>query len=236
MLDIHAHILPGVDDGAKTPQEGKELLLQMKAQGISAVVATPHFFPLNAVLEDFLTVRTAALKELKAEFEGGFPLSVIPGAEVLYFGGIGRAEAIKNLTLGDSDYLLLELLGLKKIDDSVIRDIVLLKENLGLTPIIAHIERYCKYKGYKKLVSAIEKGKAKCQINATYMMSKAETRAVKNLLMKGIIDFVASDCHNPVSRPVNLKNAFTALREISASHTENIIEKTEKLERELSSL
>lgn len=236
MIDLHSHILPGIDDGAKTPQEGKELLNQMSAQGVSTVVATPHFFPASVALEDFLSKRSWALKELSALLDAGFPVRILPGAEVLYFGGIGRVEAIKDLTLAGSRYLLLELLGVRKIDRKVIADITALKENFNIMPIIAHVERYCKYKGYKNLLSLIESGGALCQINATYTESKAETRAVKELLGRGLIDFVASDCHHPVKRPVKLDSAFSALRAVSPSETERIIKKSQNIESEILSL
>ena len=200
------------------------------------MVATPHFFPGSAVLEDFLIKRDAALKELNSVLDENFPLKVLPGAEVLYFGGIGNAEAISRLTLAGSRYLLLELLGLKKIDSKVIDDICALNRNLGLIPIIAHVERYCKYKGFKDLLSLIKSGGALCQINATFSGSKAESRAVKEMLKAGLIDFVASDCHHPEKRPVKLNGAFAALKEISREETEKILEKSKKLESEILSL
>ena len=236
MIDLHAHILPGIDDGAKTPQQGKELLIQMNNQGVTTVAATPHFFPSSAVLEDFFELRNTALKELKALLDDDFPVTVIPGAEVLYFGGIGNVEAIKSLTLGGSRYLLLELLGVRKIDSKVINDIVALNRNFGLVPIIAHVERYCKYKGYKDLLSLIESGEALCQINATYTESKAETRAVKEMLGRSLISFVASDCHHPRRRPVRLKEAFDVLGKTAPGEVRRIIEQSEKTESELLSL
>ena len=51
MIDLHSHILPGIDDGAKTAEEGKAMLAQMESQGVKTVVATPHFFPGSAVLD-----------------------------------------------------------------------------------------------------------------------------------------------------------------------------------------
>ena len=236
MLDLHTHILPGIDDGAKTAEYGKELLKQMNLQGVTTAVATPHFFPVSAALDDFLALRNTAFKELRGVLETDFPVKIILGAEVLYFGGIGKVEDIKALTLGKSRYLLLELLGLKKIDRKVLNDIVDLRENLGLVPVIAHVERYCKYKGYKDLLHLIESGGALCQINATFISSKAESRAVKEMINRGIVHFVASDCHHPLRRPVKLNEAFAALNEISPAEVQKILERSENLERELCAL
>lgn len=232
MLDLHAHILPGVDDGAETFEDTVKLLEQMRDQGVSTAVATVHFYPTSEVLEDFLKKRETALS-LSNSAAGNFGVKILPGAEVLYFGGIGKFSGIKKLTLGDSKYLLLELLGIKKIDDKVIKDIISIKEELGITPVIAHVERYCKYRGYKKLIKALTGKKALCQINATFFLKRAENRAVKKLLKAGLVDFVASDCHDPKNRPVRLSEALKLLREISSEETDKIIQKTERLEKEL---
>ena len=232
MLDLHTHILPGVDDGAETLEDAVKLLEQMRDQGVSTAVATVHFYPTSAVLEDFLEKREAALNLLHSA-KADYKVKILPGAEVLYFGGIGKLTGIKKLTLGTSKYLLLELLGLKKIDDKVVKDIISIKEELGITPIIAHVERYCKYKGYKKLLTVLAENRALCQINATFFLKREENKAVKKLLKAGLVDFVASDCHSPQNRPVRLNEALRLLREISPEETDKIIQKTEMLEKEL---
>ena len=53
LLDIHSHILPGVDDGAKNIEESLELLRMMKSQGITDVIATPHFYAMSENLENY---------------------------------------------------------------------------------------------------------------------------------------------------------------------------------------
>ena len=56
MLDIHSHILHAVDDGAKTTEESLQILTEMYRQGITDVIATPHFYPLEDNLEDYLSI------------------------------------------------------------------------------------------------------------------------------------------------------------------------------------
>lgn len=233
MLDLHSHILPGIDDGAKTVEESLKLLQQMKEQGITTVVATPHFYPGSMNFEDFIAARSSAADKLLLSLKNNSDIKIIFGAEVLYFEGIGNVEDIKMLTLAGSKYLLLELMGLKKIDDRVIKDIINLKDNLGIIPIIAHIERYCRYKGYKRLLELAENGDALCQINATYTFSSVYKRAVKNLLKSGLVHFVASDCHNPESRPVYLSSALGEIRRMSTVEFDKIMENTESIERKL---
>ena len=236
LIDIHSHILPAVDDGAKSPQESAVLLGQMAAQGVTLAVATPHFYPGDSDLQDFLSLRQNAFEVLKKHIGKDFPIKILLGAEVLYFGGIGRVESIKQLTLSGGKYLLLELLNLKKIDEKVTGDIISLKENLGITPIIAHVERYRRYRGYEKLFPLFESGTALCQINASFFTSLPEKRAVKRLVKAGLVDFVGSDCHNPITRPVKLKSALETIRKISPSQAKRIIEKNGKFEEELCAL
>ncbi|MBR5923446.1 MAG: hypothetical protein IKZ59_06600 [Clostridia bacterium] len=233
MLDIHSHILPAVDDGARNAEETARLLSQMKNQGVTAVVATPHFYPLGSVLDDFLELRATAAKEI-AELCRESGITLFLGAEVLYYGGIGNSEDVKRLAFGGK-YMLLELLGLKKIDDKVTRDISALKYDLGITPIIAHVERYARYSGYKKLLPLFENGDALCQINASFFTSKHETRAVKKLVSRELVSFIGSDCHSSVNRPVTLDKGISALRAISARQTRIIIQNGENLKEELMS-
>lgn len=233
MLDIHTHILPGIDDGAKNVNDSVELLLQMQKQGVTSAAATPHFFPATAVLEDFLAERDEAYGKLFSAAGKDFPIKVLPGAEVLYFEGIGSFEDIGKLTIGNSRYLLLELLGLNRIDGKIISDIEKLGNNFGIVPIIAHVERYCRYRGYKRLTDAIASGAALCQVNADFISSKQSVRAVKKLLKRGLVDFVASDCHDPLLRPVKLDAAFRFIRGFNPDAEKAIRQKTEKVESEL---
>ena len=64
MLDIHSHILPGMDDGSASPEETAELLDLMWQQGITTVVATPHFYPMQEAPDSFLSRRQAAVEQM----------------------------------------------------------------------------------------------------------------------------------------------------------------------------
>lgn len=232
MIDIHSHILPGVDDGAAAPYDSAELLKQMQKQGVTVAAATPHFYPGNMAVDDYIETRARSLDSIKKSAEE-CGIKILLGAEVLYFHGIGSAAEISKLTIEGGKYLIVELLGLNCIDDHVIKDIENIRNNFGITPIIAHIERYCKYKGYKKLFSLIDDGVALSQINATFFLSFSEKRAVKKLIKSGRVHFVASDCHHPKKRPVYLKKAFEVIRDISEEQYNRILKSSDNIEREL---
>ena len=133
LIDIHSHILPRIDDGAKDTQEATELLKLMREQGITSVIATPHFIASEHNLQDFISDITRAKEKLDAVVkEQGLP-SVYLGSEVYYFSGIGSSKAISHLCLNNSKYLLLELpfcdIGKHILDDII----TLIFENVILT-------------------------------------------------------------------------------------------------------
>ena len=235
MIDIHSHILPGVDDGSKTNKMSKALIEQMISQGITSAIATPHFYPEKMDLDEFLNRRQIAYDDLVRHL-GESQVKILLGAEILYFKDISKASDIKALTLPGGKHILLEFLSSKDINNSAIDDIISIKKDMGITPIIAHIERYHRHNSYKKLFPLLRKGIALCQINATFTTSYFETRAVKRLLKEGLVTFIASDCHNLKFRAVQIKTAFDAVKKMSPEEAKKIINRTENFEREMLSL
>ena len=112
-LDLHTHILPGVDDGAQTVEESIQLLTAMKEQGITDVVATPHFDATHHNLPDFIERIRSAYREVQNAAAGLDLPHVFVGSEVFYFNGIGKSNGIRVLSMGGSRYFLLELPGCK---------------------------------------------------------------------------------------------------------------------------
>ena len=89
-FDIHSHILPGIDDGAKDITESAELINFMKKEGITEVIATPHFYPNEMSLGDFLEHRNNAYETLCSNLDGDIPRIYI-GCEILYFKRMGAS-------------------------------------------------------------------------------------------------------------------------------------------------
>jgi protein-tyrosine phosphatase len=108
MVDFHSHILPGIDDGSDCVDTSLKMLALEKAQGITHVVATPHFYPNRDNPAAFLARRAKAMEALAARMTPELP-QVIPGAEVAFFRGMSQSEALVDLTLGKSKFLLVEL-------------------------------------------------------------------------------------------------------------------------------
>ena len=89
-MDIHSHILPSVDDGASNIEESVELLNMMKSQGITDVIATPHFDASVNNIDDFKVAVSSSLLALNEEIKDMNLPNVYLGSEVYYFRGIGH--------------------------------------------------------------------------------------------------------------------------------------------------
>lgn len=211
-FDIHSHIIPAVDDGSSNIEESIELLKLMKAQGITHVIATPHFYPEEDNLADFSEMISSAFSELeKTASKYGLP-KVYRGCEMLYFKGIGNSTSLSELCLNGSSFLLLELTE-ASINDDLFEDIRAMRENSGIIPIIAHVERYCKARNYKKFLKFIKAEGIPTQINASSLSVPVLYRAVSKLLKSGLVFVIATDTHSVEQRPPMLSQAMKIIEE-----------------------
>lgn len=206
-IDIHSHILHGVDDGSQSLETTLELLEMMKAEGITDVVATPHFDARYENFEDYNEKVEKAYKELLDATRGKELPNILLGSEVYYFEGIGNSYGIKSFTISASEYILIEL-SARPIDNAVIDDICDIYQTLGLTPIIAHIERYASFRGFKKLLRLVDAGVALTQVNAESVFNKPFKNIVRKLIKRGYVTFLATDTHSVEERPPVLKQAL----------------------------
>ena len=193
MIDIHSHLLYGVDDGAKTKEEAVAMLEDAKAQGVTAMILTPHYrhgmfsYPKELIEENFT--------QLKCEAED-IGVTLYLGTEqhvnsmTMEYIINGRCH-----TLADTDYILAEYK--HDTDFSYIKasaqDMLL----HGYVPVIAHVERYACMEKLSHVELLRDMG-AMIQVNADAVIGKNGFRMksyCKKLLKQGLVDFVASDCH-----------------------------------------
>ena len=179
----------------------------MKAQGITDVIATPHFDANSDNLDDYLIKIRDAKKLLEAACEGLDLPSFYLGSEVYYFQGIGKSAGIRALSLCGSAYLLLEL-PIHTIDEKIINDILDLSDTLGIIPIIAHVERLYGERGFKKLCSLFANGSAYAQVNAASVLKGSYRKITRKLIKSGLITFIATDAHSPDGRPPVMDQAM----------------------------
>jgi len=208
MIDFHSHILPRMDDGSKSVEESLKLLNELKAQGVTKVAATPHFYAEKESVDSFLGRRAAAFDNLKAELNGDLP-EVILGAEIRYYQGISKLEGLKTLQLASSGILLIEM-PFSRWTEYTVNEIINIASNGDITVVLAHIERYMRY-GNKKSIERIADSGVLIQSNAEYFLSPLTSRKALRLLYNGFIQLIGTDCHNMTSRRPNMDKAITKI-------------------------
>lgn len=207
--DLHSHILPSIDDGSKNPEMTRAMLDEMAAQGVGQLVATPHFYPARDGIDCFLARRQQAIDALRTVYDGSRHPAICAGAEVAYYHGISRSDRLGELTIGGSRYLLLEM-PFSRWSKEVIEELLTIREELDLQPILAHIERYAAYQKHSTLPYLIENGML-IQSNAEHFLDPKTAKKAMKMLEKGQIHFLGSDCHNLTDRRPNLGEAIKAI-------------------------
>lgn len=222
MFDIHSHILPGIDDGSRNVDMSIEMLREEVAQGVEGIVCTPHFYADSDTPKEFWDRRQRAVESLAArigEVEGCPP--IVLGAEVHFYVGMSRSESLRNLTMGNTDYILVEM-PFRHWNRSFIQEIRDIGNNLRLQVIIAHLNRYMD-RDKNLLEELIYDTGALIQVNAEAFIDRSSKRKMTKLLKDGQIDFLGSDCHNMADRAPNLEEAMRNIdpKLYAASHIEH---------------
>ena len=232
-IDIHSHILPAVDDGAINIEEAIALLRQEKENDVSSVICTPHFYPETDELELHISKCRAAFETLKEAIKYENLPSIFFGHEVQYFTGISKCADLDKLCIEGTNILLLELPFLLPLSEYMLREVENIDRDLGITVILAHVERYANDKLFKKLLKILSNGNIKGQINADSALRESSLKTVNKLLKRGLVSYIASDAHSPEPRPVLIKKAFSALKDKYYSQLVTIKKNSDRLESKI---
>lgn len=216
MTDLHTHILPGMDDGARSAEASLELLRMEAAQGVDAVMLTPHFYRDRESIPRFLARRDAAAETLTAalaalpESERRSLPRLALGAEVAWRPNLSEWEELPRLCLGSGRCFLLEL-PFQPWTDQLINQLYELPGRTGLTPVIAHIERYLKYQRQQHIEAVLSLG-VPVQVSAEPLLHMTQRRPLLRLLKAGRAQLLASDAHDTTARRPNLGEAMDLVR------------------------
>lgn len=205
--DFHTHVLPGMDDGSGSVSESIAMLRKAFRQGITHVVATPHFYPQKDTPEEFLRRRQIAEDRLREQMarETELPkLSV--GAEVYFFPGMSNSDTLSLLTIGKNRYIMLELAH-SPWSEYIYQEIQGIYEKQGLTPIIAHVDRYIRPFRTYGIPQRLEELPVLVQANADFFLNRGTSSLALRLLKADRIHLLGSDCHNLTDRAPNLGEA-----------------------------
>jgi protein-tyrosine phosphatase len=213
VIDLHNHLLPGIDDGARKLEETLQFLRIARQDGVGTVVATPHMKPgvydntRQAILERVAMVREAQRGD---DAEG---VILLPGAEVYFTADLtARARAGELMTVGDRGrYLLLELPYQQvpmHVDDTIFQ-----LKLLGITAIMAHPERVAYYLEDIRRVEASVRLGALTQVTGASITGRFGQKArdfARDMLARNLVHVIASDSHDVRHRPPVLAEAMRA--------------------------
>lgn len=213
ITDFHSHILPGIDDGSRSVEMSVAMLQQMAQQGITRVVATPHFYAHKNTPARFLNNRNAAAQSLfrALETHEGLP-QIILGAEVHYFPGISNSDALADLVIGDTNYILVEMHN-SPWNESMYRELENIRIRQGLEPIIAHVDRYITPLRQHGIPQRLKSMELTVQANAEFFLNPFTRRMAMEMLGTGAIHLLGSDCHDLKQRAPNLEQAVEKIRQ-----------------------
>ena len=224
-IDMHSHILPGMDDGSRSMGQTLRMLETAVSEGISTMIATPHNMPGKGCPPGSVVRRK--VDELRQTVEKeGIPLEIVAGTEYYY-----REEVLDILdsedavTLGNSDCVLVEFepLAERNYIRNALRNIL----GLGYRPVIAHVERYAKLMEDTAVLGDMRKNGILVQVNAMSVTGDNGRQAkkdVRNLLKKGLVDFVATDAHSDGRRaPYMEKCAEVLYRKCGTEYADRLL-------------
>lgn len=208
LTDFHSHVLPGMDDGSADVTMSLEMLRREGMRGIARVVATPHFYARYEDPQRFLQRREQAEQKLRAAMaeQSDMP-ELLMGAEVYYFRGIAESEALPKLTIRGTNSILVELPS-GRWDDGICRDLTDIWEKRGLTPIVAHIDRYIRPLQTHGIPKLLQQLPVLVQANAEFFLDRTTASMALKLLKADQIQLLGSDCHNLADRKPNLAEAI----------------------------
>lgn len=211
-LDIHSHILPGVDDGPHSDEQSKHMLEIAYQEGFKSIVVTPHYQEgVYSHSIDFLKVKLDELT--KYIHDKGLDIQLLLGSEIFYSHGIIDLLNAKRLpTLAESRYVLIEFI--PSADYRYIKNGLNQLQLEGYLPILAHVERYRELKkDLSKVKELVDMG-IYLQVNA---MSIDGSNGLKDslfthkLLRNNCVHFLATDCHSDRTRAPRITKAVNII-------------------------
>lgn len=206
LYDMHCHLLPGIDDGAKDDYEMMKMVRVAYNEGIRTILMTPHYHPYRGSADAERVMRifgktSSLIKHYYPDME------IYTGCEIYYQHDI--IDMLKNgelLTLANSDYVLIEFS--TDAECSYIRDSLNEVMFAGFKPVIAHIERYDNLMDNRELVEDLVESGIYIQVNAGSVIGKSGSKTKKDirwLLQNDFVHFVGTDAHDEKIRAPHIK-------------------------------
>ncbi len=211
-IDIHSHIIPGIDDGAKDEIMALEMLKIAHESGTRHIIATPHYVYGNTRYGFTTIIEKCAELNMLAE-SAGIKINIYPGCEVFVTPELIEIFEQRLIgTLAGSRYMLVEfpMMSIPPYTDNALYSL----QNKGIIPIIAHPERYTEIQRNPEILkSFIDRG-ILVQVNSgsiTGVYGRESKKTVMRIIKEGLVQFIASDAHNDSSRSPDMRKAASII-------------------------
>ncbi|MCR5792365.1 MAG: hypothetical protein K6G65_04280 [Lachnospiraceae bacterium] len=214
--DIHSHLLPGVDDGARNLSMTEKMLTMAIEQGCDRIYFTPHYVP--GKRNASIATREKRLQEVKELIaEKNLPIEVIIGNEIYVYGD--KEEIVKSIkageikTMGETSYILVEFS--TAIKEQGIWEAVEVFQRYGYKVIIAHVERYESIAKNGEALRKLTEAGVYLQMNTESVIGGLFDRDAawhRKLVAEGLISFFGSDAHDTEGRAPLMEDAIAFLK------------------------
>ena len=197
LYDMHSHILPEFDDGAKSVEEALTLINVLKKQGVNNICLTPHFYTHEMSLEDFLESRNKAFEKFKPYIPED--VNIVLGTEVYVTRYLFGNNDLSKLTYGNSRYILTEFGYNSRFSETTMNRFYSLINDYDLIPIIPHVERYQTLMDNPSVIRELKDMGVVVQTNISNYSKKAsifKRRKMLKMISEGLIDIIGSDAHS----------------------------------------
>lgn len=208
MIDIHCHILPYIDDGAKNMDEAIKLCEIARDNGVNKIIVTPHVACLDDI-DSFLGERDVLIEELREALKYyNINVEIYPGAELYVNEDVFFSGDLTKLTLNGSKYILVEF-DFYDLSPNKITSYLVEIRNFGLIPIVAHPERYEYMQEDYNFINFLSDRGVLFQVNMNNVVgrgSRPEYVLAREMVRKKVATFIASDAHSAEYRSNNLRD------------------------------
>lgn len=202
LYDMHTHILPAFDDGAKAVEDSLKLISQLKKQGVRNICLTPHFYTNEMSYEDYLRKRRRAFEKFVPYIPED--VNIVLGCEVYITDYIFNNKDLSQITYGNSRYILTEFPYSTHFSEKTIQRVYMLIQNYGLIPVLPHVERYAFLIDHPDVIAQLKDIGVVIQTNVSKYTKDApffkKMRMLK-LIKRGLIDLVGTDTHSMDHNP-----------------------------------
>ena len=212
MIDMHTHILPHIDDGAKDSATALSMLDAEISQGVDTVILSPHYYGKSRSPEKFLQTRQMMYEHIQDRIPKNIHTRL--AAEVHYT-GVNPIEndAMCSLAIEGTEYVLVEFPFTTKWSSLLIEHLSQFIYDTDYTPIIAHVERYREAQKKPSILTDLVNMGCLLQVNTTSFLQKPDKKFAFTLLKHGLVHCLGTDAHDVENRAPDYAQAKQAIED-----------------------